>query len=56
MISLMGGSTKSFLPQGDKVQTFLFMLLITLKNELFFLNKYSPAYILLSLPVILKYK
>ena len=28
--ALMGGSTKSFLPQGDKVQTFLIMLSIFL--------------------------
>jgi len=43
MISLMGGSTKSFLPQGDKVQTFLIMLLIFLVKV--YLVQFSYNYV-----------
>ena len=43
MISLMGGSTKSFLPQGDKLQTFLIMLLIFLVKV--YLVQFSYNYI-----------
>ena len=43
MISLMGGSTKSFLPQGDNIQMFLFLLLIFLVKV--YLVQFSYNYV-----------